>query len=294
MNIKTDKIFKIPIVIMLLVLFFKSNSYSSENLYYSINIDNSKSLEGVYRKLNIFRDKAKTFFWEKVEMPGAGQFYRVYVGKYKNWHEANEARQQFEQAGFAGYLGIQGFRENSASLQQEMLNKSGQITKAESYGSKFSPLRSSKRFIDNNDGTVTDTYTNLMWLKSGWSLEFISSQTWSEAIEKCEKFSHGGYDDWRLPTLGEWNSIIDVNHQNPAIIEPNPFVNIISHMPYWTKTEFNYGKNTSCCAAKSYAVLLYSGNIQQQNKTERAMIMPVRKIGVQNLSLNDNAADNES
>ncbi len=51
--------------------------------------------------------------------------------------------------------------------------------------------------IDNDDGTVTDTATNLMWSKDatlGIGLSWGAATTWADTL------SLGSFDDWRLPT----------------------------------------------------------------------------------------------
>ena len=137
------------------------------------------------------------------------------------------------------------------------------------------------RFVDNMDGTVTDRKTGLMWIKNGWRIDFLSAVTWHAAVTKCANFAGGKYTDWRLPTVKEWKSLVDRSVSSPALVEPNPFENIISHMPYWSKTEYAYGeKHTtgSSSARDSYIVMLYSGRFNHQKKTERAFIWPVRTL----------------
>ena len=137
------------------------------------------------------------------------------------------------------------------------------------------------RFVDNRDGTVTDRKTNLMWLKNGRRLDFVSAVTWWDAVKKSTEINIGGYDDWRLPSIEEWNSLIDTNRQYPALVEPNPFKNIVTHMPYWSMTEFVFGKDHTCsnrCPLDAYIVMLYSGRINHQKKSLRAFILPVRSI----------------
>ncbi len=66
-------------------------------------------------------------------------------------------------------------------------------------------------YQDNNNGTVTDLNTGLMWEKGQ---AFTQSDlepdryTWEEANEYCEKLTTGGYTDWRMPTLKELMSIV--------------------------------------------------------------------------------------
>jgi len=60
---------------------------------------------------------------------------------------------------------------------------------------------SNERFIDNNDGTVTDTRTNLMWA----SADNMGDITWHNAKIYCENPPIAGYkySDWRMPTVKE-------------------------------------------------------------------------------------------
>lgn len=146
---------------------------------------------------------------------------------------------------------------------------------------QFDPSPEKQRFVDNGDGTITDRKTNLMWIKNGRRMEFISAQTWWDAIQKSTDMKVGGYDNWRLPTLAEWISLIDTRREAPALVASSPFENIVTHMPYWTMTEFIYGKDHTCskeCPLETYTVILYHGNVGHQKKTARAFILPVRSI----------------
>jgi hypothetical protein len=55
------------------------------------------------------------------------------------------------------------------------------------------------RFIDNGNGTVTDTKTGLMWAAK----DNGSNINWENAKSYCENYRGGGYTDWRLPTQDE-------------------------------------------------------------------------------------------
>ncbi|MHB8092903.1 MAG: Lcl domain-containing protein [Syntrophales bacterium] len=65
--------------------------------------------------------------------------------------------------------------------------------------------------VDNGDGTVTDTDTGLMWQK-----EMVTGKTWDEALKYAEGLSLARYNDWRLPTLKELQSIVNYSHYNLA------------------------------------------------------------------------------
>lgn len=65
-------------------------------------------------------------------------------------------------------------------------------------------------FVDNQNGTVTDSNTGLVWQKGDSFHELKKGLNWYDALEyiaikNSEKFS--GHDNWRLPTLKELNGL---------------------------------------------------------------------------------------
>jgi hypothetical protein len=67
---------------------------------------------------------------------------------------------------------------------------------------------SQERFTDNGDGTVTDRQLALMWAKS----DNQGDIDWHEARQWI-RFTFpntvpGGYDNWRMPTLAELQSLV--------------------------------------------------------------------------------------
>ena len=68
----------------------------------------------------------------------------------------------------------------------------------------------SNRFVDNGDGTITDTKTGLMWSEKDNGVPI----KWSDALSYCSNFNVGGYNDWRMPTLAELASLFDQNEKN--------------------------------------------------------------------------------
>lgn len=61
------------------------------------------------------------------------------------------------------------------------------------------------RFVNNNNGTVTDTQTGLMWAAK----DNGSSNNWKDAKSYCENYRGGGYTDWRMPTRDELAGLYD-------------------------------------------------------------------------------------
>ncbi len=65
----------------------------------------------------------------------------------------------------------------------------------------LSPITASAaaRFVDNGDGTVTDTIRKIMWQKGDSGKEV----TFEEAQKYCQNLRLGSHADWRLPKPDE-------------------------------------------------------------------------------------------
>ncbi|RLA77052.1 MAG: hypothetical protein DRG33_07300 [Deltaproteobacteria bacterium] len=68
-----------------------------------------------------------------------------------------------------------------------------------------------ERFIDNGDGTVTDTKTGLMWTAS----DNMGDISWHDAKDYCKMPPVAGYryTDWRMPTVEELRTLYDPHAQ---------------------------------------------------------------------------------
>ena len=69
------------------------------------------------------------------------------------------------------------------------------------------------RFRDNEDKTILDSLTGLMWQESYAYLETGNNISWYDAqlyIEKLNQNKLGGYNDWRLPERLEIQSLYEV------------------------------------------------------------------------------------
>jgi hypothetical protein len=106
------------------------------------------------------------------------------------------------------------------------------------------------RFVDNGNGTVTDTITKLIWLKNA---NPCGLKNWSDAIAYCNSLASGqaGLTDgsipgqWRLPTKSELEGIgtnppATWDSDYPAVIwtrPSTPFLNV--QYEYWSSTEMS-------------------------------------------------------
>lgn len=111
----------------------------------------------------------------------------------------------------------------------------------------------SPRFTDNNDGTIKDNLTGLIWLKNGDCSESVV--TWDEALGYINELNTTGtmngndagdtskagshQTDWRLPNRNELESLINLEQANMKTwLEANGFTSIVSGR-YWTSTTFH-------------------------------------------------------
>ena len=93
-------------------------------------------------------------------------------------------------------------------------------------------------FVDNGNGTVSDTSTGLMWQQdTARDTEGnYDPMTWEEALAYCESRTIGGHTDWRLPTIKELRSLVDYTQYDPAIDKVR-FPNTVSSY-YWSSTTY--------------------------------------------------------
>jgi hypothetical protein len=109
------------------------------------------------------------------------------------------------------------------------------------------------RFTDNQDGTITDNLTGLIWLQDA---NRFGTKMWSDALNACNSLYDDGVNptptltdgsipgDWRLPNIRELHSLVNYGFNNLALsntagigkwTEGNPFTNVKT-FPYWSST----------------------------------------------------------
>jgi len=117
------------------------------------------------------------------------------------------------------------------------------------------------RFVNNNDGTVTDTIIGLMWADK----DNGSNINWYNAKSYCEGYSGGGKTGWRMPTIGELQQLDKSGAYDGHVIK---------------KTGYGYGVIWSSSTRGSDAASFYFGqgvwlwNYKSSDNITRAL--PVR------------------
>lgn len=74
-------------------------------------------------------------------------------------------------------------------------------------------------FVDNNDGTITDKATGLMWQKNGstGSLNYGSAKGY---VRELNGRLFAGHSDWRMPTVEELASLIKKDRTKGVHLSP--------------------------------------------------------------------------
>ncbi len=85
-----------------------------------------------------------------------------------------------------------------------------------------------QRFVDNGNGTVTDTQTGLMWTQNA---NMFGGLNWHDAMSRCSSFSISGIGGWSLP------SKVELEGLSHAMQGGHPFAGVQS-TSYWSHTIF--------------------------------------------------------
>lgn len=96
----------------------------------------------------------------------------------------------------------------------------------------------SPRFTNNNDGTITDNLTGLMWTQDADPT--TGKVDWDSALAYATSLNSGtafGYADWRLPNKNELASLLNqgTSGTQAAWLISQGFVNVQTYR-YWTST----------------------------------------------------------
>ncbi|MBQ4838342.1 MULTISPECIES: DUF1566 domain-containing protein [Pseudoalteromonas] len=136
-----------------------------------------------------------------------------------------------------------------------------------------------ERFIVNEDGTVCDTKTDIMWQRCTFGFVFNAETgscdnkeqqlNWQQALTAANNSRLGGHDDWQVPNVKELATIVERSCEDPAI---NATVFLGNHSGnYWTST--TYAKDISRAWTYQFADGL---NDRSSSKTSDAFVRLMR------------------
>lgn len=151
-----------------------------------------------------------------------------------------------------------------------------------------------RKYIDPGDGTVTDKITGLMWKKCHEGATYqagatqsttcspidplTQSVTWEVAFAHLKRVNEGtagesfGYNDWRMPTINELQSITMTNCKNPSLNEVifpartvDPTVYEL-HYGYWSSTVNTRLHDGSQFSGLAFRASFFNGTIYSHDK----------------------------
>ncbi len=82
------------------------------------------------------------------------------------------------------------------------------------------PKVEKKPLIDNQDGTITDPNSGLMWKQTDAWLDMHKFYTWQDQpsyIEKLNKEKFAGHTDWRIPSKADAATLVEKGRKETVI-----------------------------------------------------------------------------
>jgi hypothetical protein len=140
-------------------------------------------------------------------------------------------------------------------------------------------------YTRNDNGTVTDNYSGLMWQRCpvGYVLDEMgtptnmsddrcnlvgtSDYTWQSALQTSVSDSSAGFNDWRVPNIKELDSITELHCNMPAI-EPGAFPDT-PQLAFWSSTP-------GADAMVAFVVKFIDGELTSLPKTTTTRVRLVR------------------
>jgi hypothetical protein len=71
------------------------------------------------------------------------------------------------------------------------------------------PIPSRLNLVDNGDGTITETKSQLMWTQKDSFADLGRCLNWHESVNYVDNLTTGGHTDWRMPLVREYGEIYE-------------------------------------------------------------------------------------
>ena len=131
----------------------------------------------------------------------------------------------------------------------------GVNTHAQTCNDYITPTTPSQRFIDNGDGTVTDKYTGLIWMRCSLGQTWdgatctgvAGTYTWQQALQVAAGYTFAGSSAWRVPDKKQLISISERACRHPAI-NLEIFPQTLDRDHYWTSSS-SWDINKASCTS---------------------------------------------
>jgi len=113
--------------------------------------------------------------------------------------------------------------------------------------------------------TVIDNITKLEWQRQ----DDDTTRTFDEAWDYCVDLDLDGHQDWRLPSVNEFTSIVDYGQANGPLIEEVAFPNTNPAF-FWSAV------NSAIDTSSAWIILFQTGNVALHDKSNNNFVRCVR------------------
>jgi hypothetical protein len=115
------------------------------------------------------------------------------------------------------------------------------------------------RYKDNGDGTISDSFTGLMWQKT----QSTNTMSWEDALNYAVSLILAGKSGWRLPNIKELQSLNDTKLIKPSFNKS--YFAGISAGNYWSSTTLVQAPVKAWDINVDYGIVSYSDKTLKEN-----------------------------
>ena len=145
-------------------------------------------------------------------------------------------------------------------------------------------------YLNNGNGTITDTDTNLMW-----SQVPSTAKSWNDALLYAEGLTLGSNSDWRLPNIKELQSLVEITRATASAATTSPCINRTlfpnaTATAYWSSTSVkattpnaawlvDFGVNTGTTPSRNF-----QGIVSYEAYAASYPVLAVRSVATSSIS----------